>query len=262
METALNVRTVPSTLVRGSYVSQSDFLEVPVESPLALELNGSIVARLMRLPGHDAELALGYCFTEGWIRDLGEVATVEVCAEQGGSVRIRTTTPVPSRPVSLLLSACGGGGVTDDAQLPEAVGADDWTVEAELLSNAMARMLAAQVVYRQARAVHGAAFFSRKGDLIVVREDVGRHNAMDKAVGYCLYHKRPMDGILATTGRASSEMVLKAAVTRTPILLSRSGPTSLGIELAQRLAITLICYARGPRMSVLTHAHRVRATSY
>jgi FdhD protein len=252
-----DIRTVSSILVRRHAPAQPDSLNIPVESPLAIEVNGVVAAHLMRLPGHDAELALGFCFSEGYLSGLNDVATLEVCPEETGLVRVRTTREVVPKPSSVLISACAGGRVPEEAELPDPVALDGPAMEAHVLLGMGAAMQAAQEVYAEARAVHGAAFFSREGELVVVREDVGRHNAIDKAIGYCLYHRAPMDGVLATTGRASSEMVLKAAAARTPVVLSRSGPTSLGVELAERLGITLICYARGPRMSVLTHPERV-----
>ena len=261
MELRPDIRTVESLSIRRDSSPQSEPLNVPVESPLAIEVNGTVAAHLMRLPGHDAELALGHCYTEGYITGLADIATLEVCAEETGLVRVRTTGDVTPRPASVLISACAGGRVPDEADLPGPVPVGATPIPADTLLALMAEMQAAQTVYAEARAVHGAAFFTPEGELIVVREDVGRHNAVDKAIGHCLFYGRSMEGVLATTGRASSEMILKAAVARTPIVLSRSGPTSLGIELAARLGITLICYARGPRMSVMTHPERVAEPS-
>jgi len=248
---------VESVSFRRDRAPEAESLDVPVESPLAIEVNGTVAVHLMRLPGHEAELALGHCYAEGYIGGLGDVATLEVCTDETGLVRVRTVREVTPRPASVLIPACAGGRLPEERELPAPVADDGWRMAAARLLELMGEMQAAQTVYAEARAVHGAGFFARSGELIVVREDVGRHNAVDKAIGYCLYHGHPMDGVLATTGRASSEMVLKAAVARTPIVLSRSGPTSLGIWLAERLGITLICYARGTRMSVMTHAERI-----
>ncbi|MBM3475669.1 MAG: formate dehydrogenase accessory sulfurtransferase FdhD [Armatimonadetes bacterium] len=257
MQPRSDIRTVGAVSVRRGSAPEAEPLNVPVESPLAIEVNGIVAVHLMRLPGHDAELALGHCYAERYLGGLDDVATLEVCTEQTGLVRLRTVREVAPRPASVLISACAGGRVPDEADLPAPVPADRWGMDAQRLLGLMGEMQAAQTVYAEARAVHGAAVFARSGELVVVREDVGRHNAVDKAIGLCVYDRHPMDGVLVTTGRASSEMILKASVARTPIVLSRSGPTSLGIELAERLGITLICYARGPRMSVMTHAERV-----
>ncbi|MGQ9732106.1 MAG: formate dehydrogenase accessory sulfurtransferase FdhD [Candidatus Zipacnadales bacterium] len=256
-ETHAALQVFSATFLRSQEAPIAEELRAPIEAPLALELNGQVVAHLMRMPGDDAELALGYCLTEGYIEGFQDVISLQVCEEERGLVRVQTRGQVTPQATSVLISACVGGRLPDGADWPPPLLPAGPPFSREMLLQLTRRLHEAQTVHLQAGAVHGAAAFTREGELLVVREDVGRHNALDKVVGYCLYHGRPADALLATTGRASSEMVLKAARARFPVALSRSGPTSLGIELAARLGLTLICYARGNRMTIYTHRERV-----
>jgi len=234
-------------------------LTVPVEGPLAVQINESVVAHLMRLPGHDAELALGFCLTEGYIAGFSDILGVEVCHAAEGRVVVRTREGVAARPPRLLTSACVGPRETAELRLPAPLTVEGPIADSETLLSLPAKMRRWQEVRRAAGAVHAAAILTGEGQSVVVREDVGRHNAIDKVVGYCLYHGRPLGGaILVSTGRASSEMVLKAAAARVPVAASRSGPTSLGVELAEKLGVTLIGYLRPGRMTVYAHPKRVR----
>jgi FdhD protein len=233
-------------------------VEVPIEAPLAIRVNDRIVGHLMRLPGHDAELALGFCVSEGYISGLADVLGVEVCDAEAGQVTVRTAREQPSRKPLFLTSACVGPREASEIDLPEALPAEGPVVSAEVLLSLPAGMREGQEVRRAAGAVHAAAVFDSAGERVVVREDVGRHNAIDKVVGYCLHAGCPLErGLLLSTGRASSEMVLKAVAARIPIAASRSGPTSLGVELADRLGLTLIGYLRPGRMTVYAHPEKL-----
>ncbi len=237
-------------------------VDVPIEAPLAIRVNDDTVAHLMRLPGHDAELALGFCLSEGYIGGLADVLGVDVCDAEAGQVTVRTARARPPRKPLFLTSACVGLREASEIDLPEALSAEGPAVSAEVLLALPGRMREGQEVRRAAGAVHAAAVFDAAGERVVVREDVGRHNAIDKVVGYCLHAGYRLErAILVSTGRASSEMVLKALAARIPIAASRSGPTSLGVELADRLGLTLIGYLRPGRMTVYAHPQRVAGAS-
>lgn len=233
---------------------------VPVEAPLAIEVNDVVVAHLMRLPDHDAELALGFCYTEGLISGLSDVLSVEVCDDETGRVTVRTPREVAPREAAVLTSACVGPRGVRGADLPPPVEPAGAHVAADVLLEAGRHVQTAQDTHRAAGAVHAAAAFTLEGELVVLREDVGRHNAIDKAVGHCLYQDCPLErSMLVSTGRASSEMILKAAASRIPVAASRSGPTSLGVELAEKLGVTLVCYLRRGGMTLYAHPERVVA---
>jgi FdhD protein len=131
-------------------------------------------------------------------------------------------------------------------------------VERAVLLGLIATLLAQPRLYRETGGLHAAAIFHTDGRLVAIREDIGRHNAVDKAIGYALLRGIVLDDkLLLTTGRASHEMVTKAVRAGVPVLASVSSPTSLAVQLAQRLNVTLIGYLRGQRMNVYTHRERV-----
>ncbi len=253
-------RSVDAVTVQGKGTSAPARPAVPVEAPLAVQVNEVVVAHLMRLPGHDAELALGFCYTEGLISGLTDVLSVEVCDDDAGRVTVRTPREVAPREAAVLTSACVGPRGVRGADLPPPLGVGSVQIAADVLLGAGRGMQAAQETHRTAGAVHAAAVFTLEGELVVLREDVGRHNAIDKVVGHCLYGECPLErSMLISTGRASSEMILKAAAARVPVAASRSGPTSLGVELAEKLGVTLVCYLRRGQMTVYAHPERLAA---
>jgi FdhD protein len=249
-------------------------VEVVVEEPLEIVLNGTPVATLLRLPGDDKELVAGFCFTEGLVSRFSDVLLLRHCSRAGQSAaqaddslesrnRVEVTADpdgVPSRAdwSRVIRSGCG----TID---PGDLGADDLTpvgdaahVERAVLLGLIATLLAQPRLYRETGGLHAAAIFHTDGRLVAIREDIGRHNAVDKAIGYALLRGIVLDDkLLLTTGRASHEMVTKAVRAGVPVLASVSSPTSLAVQLAQRLNVTLIGYLRGQRMNVYTHRERV-----
>lgn len=255
------MQEVRATVVRVGAAMPGTRL-VPVEAPLAIEVNGAVVAHVMRTPGNDVELAVGFCRTEGLIGGMAEVASVQVCPDDAGRVSVRTVHETEARMPLTLTSACAGERLPNEAELPEPLASMGPVVEPAHLVEMVGRLQKSQSVRREAGAVHAAAIFSQTGELIVAREDVGRHNAIDKAVGQCVYLGCDLGvGVLVSTGRASSEMVLKATRSGIPIAASRSGATSLGVELSERLGLTLVSYLRSAQMTVLTHPHRVSGAS-
>jgi FdhD protein len=254
------VQIVDALTVQAPSTSAAAHPAVPVEAPLAVPVNGVVVAHLMRLPGHDAELALGFCYSEGLISGLADVLSVETCEDETGRVTVRTPREVAPREPAVLTSACVGPRGARGAELPPAVDATGPKIRPDVLLQAGRKMQAAQETHRTAGAVHAAAIFTLDGKLVVLREDVGRHNAIDKVIGHCLYQDCPLARtILVSTGRASSEMILKTAAARVPVAASRSGPTSLGVELAEKLGVTLVGYLRHGQMTLYAHPQRLSA---
>jgi len=248
-----------------------------VEEPLEIRINDQPVAVLMRTPGAEKELAVGFCLSEGLIADLADIALVHHCGrsspitmedseagleESRNMVRITLVSPGASRDprldvVRLVRSGCGR---TDAEELAsQLVPLDnDLRVQRKILPKLSSTIKQEQEAYREAGGIHAAGIFTSHGELVTIREDIGRHNAVDKVLGHCLMQGIPLkDKILVSTGRASYEMVTKAVRLGLPVAASLSSPTSLAVELAEHLHCTLIGYLRGQRMRIYTHPWRL-----
>lgn len=269
---------VPWTVQRITATgSEAERIRVVLEEPLAISINGHDVAVLMRLPGMEKELAVGYCLSEGLISHPAAIQLVQHCgrglpapdeSESGEETTSRNRVQIRALPEAvrpgsdeaarLVRSGCGATGfeVGDLDLVPVASQAQ---VNQQVLLGLNAAMRQRQSVFQDIGAVHAAAVFTTSGDLVTLQEDIGRHNAVDKAIGHCLLHWIELeDKIIATTGRASYEMVSKAIRVGIPVVASVSSPTSLAIQVAQEYRCTLIGYMRGNRFSVYTHAWRIR----
>jgi FdhD protein len=229
---------------------------VAVEEPLEIRINGAPVAVTMRTPGHDEELALGFCVTEGLAPrsaappvDLG-ANTIEVSARR---------TPAPRNfYTSSSCGVCGKGAL--EAVAVEAPRIDSHLhVRAALVSELPDKLRAAQAAFAATGGLHATGLFSAGGELLCLREDVGRHNAMDKVVGWALGEDRlPLaDAILCVSGRLSFELVQKAAVAGCPVLVAVGAPSSLAVELAADRGVTLCGFVRDGRMNVYTEQWRI-----
>jgi FdhD protein len=254
---------------------------VVIEEPLEIRLNDHRVAVLMRTPGFEKELAAGFCLGEGLVRDLKDIALVRHCGHSGpghpsdhlaegdaldvSRNRVDVTlmpgvavAPTTDESVPLIRSGCGRSGVNALVEHLRPVDGDH-SVPMELLRRLPAQITRQQSAYRLAGGIHAAALFDRGGQTIIVCEDVGRHNAVDKAVGYCLLRGISLtDKMLVSTGRASYDMVAKGVRLGVPIIASISSPTSLAVELAEALNCTLLGYLRGKTLNVYSHGWRVR----
>jgi FdhD protein len=235
---------------------------VAIEEPLEIRVDGSPLAVTMRTPGHDEELALGFLFGEGLIdsaRDAGPSAdlasnTVEVSGpllHDPGPRRFYTS------------SSCGvcGRGALEQVEVYAPPVRPGPRLSREFLAGLPGRI--EQPAFEQTGGVHATALFSAEGEALVVREDVGRHNAMDKVVGRALLDGMiPLEGrIFCVTGRLSFELVQKAAVAGVPLLLGVGAPSSLAIELAADRQMTLCGFATNGRLNVYTGAERVSESS-
>lgn len=251
---------------------------VVIEEPLEIRLNGSSVAVLMRTPGMEKELAAGFCLGEGLVADLMDIALVQHCGravpgealendsldESRNRVDVRLMAGVTSPSdlpdaAQLIRSGCGrteAGALVENLSPVDA----DVRVRREILPHLLGQITRRQAAYRAAGGIHAAAIFDTSGRSVVVCEDIGRHNAVDKAMGYCLLRGIPLrDKLLVSTGRASYDMVAKAVRMRVPIVASISSPTSLAVELSQALNCTLLGYLRGKSLNVYTHGWRIVA---
>ena len=237
--------------------------ELIVEEPMAIHLDGTLVATTMRTPGHDYELAVGYCHTEGLL--LGApVEAVRYCATGSASdtdfnvVTVDTggRAPVPTPRLTATTSSCGLCGSTELDALMER-----WAplppraasrFSPELLSTLAGSAPATQPLFEATGAVHAATAFDAAGHAVVAREDVGRHNAVDKVVGRLLLDGRlPADTLaLVVTSRASFEIVQKAWAAGFAAVVAVSAPTALAVQAARRAGMTLAGFARPGRLNV------------
>jgi FdhD protein len=232
---------------------------VAVEEPLEIRIGGSPVAVTMRTPGHDEELALGFCLSEG-LRPAGArvpddlaANTVDVDAPGFDATRLQRSFYTTSS-----CGVCGKGAL-------EAVAVESSRVESQLrLPLALVaalpdRLREAQATFAVTGGLHATGLFSADGELLCAREDVGRHNAFDKVVGWAFGAGRlPLDeSVICVSGRLSFELVQKAAVAGCPVVVAVGAPSSLAVELAADRGITLCGFVRGGSANVYTEPWRV-----
>jgi FdhD protein len=267
-------RRVPVRRLRGHELATRDDL-VAVEEPLEIRLArfgepgaGQPVSVTMRTPGHDADLALGFLHGEGLIRSRSDVACVRELGPDGNVVCVELAEGQAADTSRLqrnfyATSSCGVCGKASLAALAEMfeLGTVDagLRVDASLLTALDAKVLAAQPVFRDTGGLHAASLIDEGGRLIASFEDVGRHNALDKLVGSMLLGDAlPLSRcVLHLSGRASFELLQKAAVAGIPVVAAVGAPSSLAIELAERTGILLVGFLRGDSFNVYAHGERL-----
>jgi len=267
--------TLPDSDRPGGTVARADLLAG--EEPLGIRVDGTALTMTMRTPGDDLELAAGFLVSEAVVASPADIAGIKLCdgtacghADHDGLGNIADVTLAAGITVApgarrsfLTTSACGVCGkasIADICVLPHAALAGDATRFApEMLAGLPDRLHQAQRVFSSTGGLHAAGLFTAGGDLIAVREDVGRHNAVDKVVGWALLDGRlPLTGcVLLVSGRASFELVQKAVLAGIPLLAAVSAPSSLAVELAEEAGLTLVGFLRGPSMNVYTGAQRL-----
>ena len=252
---------------------------VVVEEPLEIRLEGRSVAVLMRTPGLEKELAAGFCLGEGLVADLMDIVLVRHCGRAVPDEAVEGDPLDESRnrvDVTLMQGVSSGTAQDDVVQLIRSgcgrmdVGAlvenlvavnSDLEIRVGALNRLLGQLTRQQSAYRAAGGIHAAAVFDANCRPIVVCEDIGRHNAVDKATGYCLLRGIPLrDKMLVSTGRASYDMVAKGVRLGIPVIASISSPSSLAVELADALNCTLLGYLRGKTLNVYTHGRRITNT--
>ncbi|NEA66887.1 formate dehydrogenase accessory sulfurtransferase FdhD [Streptomyces sp. SID12488] len=249
------------------------------EEPMEIRLNGKPIAITMRTPGDDFALAAGFLVSEGVLAERHELQNIVYCAgstEDGSNtynvVDVRTAPDVVLPDITLernvyTTSSCGLCGkasldaVRTTARRPIDDGADAPPVRLtpELLSSLPDRLRASQRVFDRTGGLHAAALFTEEGELIDIREDVGRHNAVDKLVGRALQNgDLPLSRvILLVSGRASFELAQKAVMAGIPVLAAVSAPSSLAVDLAAESGLTLVGFLRGANMNVYAGEDRI-----
>jgi FdhD protein len=244
---------------------------VAVEEPLEIRVAGRSVAVVMRTPGHDRELAAGFLLTEGVIRSADDLLDILPCRDQAGGLsgNVINALLAPSVAVDFdrltrhvfSSSSCGVcGKATLDAVLqsfpPVPPGP---AFDPARLAALPARLRAAQPVFAATGGLHGCALFDQAGELVLVREDVGRHNALDKVLGRALLdHRLPLSAHgLLLSGRLSFELVQKALAAGVPLVAGIGAPSSLAIACADRGGLTLVGFLRADKFNLYTHAARL-----
>jgi FdhD protein len=269
--------TLPDDGRAGGSEPRADFLAS--EEPLGIRVGGTALTMTMRTPGDDMELAAGFLVSEAVVTSADEVAGIRLCdgtscghGDHDGMGNIADVTLAEGVTVAdgarrnfMTTSACGVCGkasIEDICVLPQAgVAADPARFDPAMLAQLPDRLRDAQRVFSRTGGLHAAGLFSGDGELIVLREDVGRHNAVDKVVGWALLNGRlPLTGcVLLVSGRASFELVQKAILAGIPLLAAVSAPSSLAAELAEEAGLTLVGFLRGPSMNVYAGAQRLSA---
>jgi len=209
-------------------------------------------------------LAVGFAFSEGIIESVDNVYTVARCLYEPNVIRMQIDDPSRAKLTgrNLIVSSscglCGGQKAVEDVLSGMKPVLNTLTVNCEMLHAMMARMSAQQQLFSTTGGTHAAAIFSPEGEILSCAEDVGRHNALDKAIGKCLLERRPTAGCgVVLSGRTSLEMITKAGRAGIEVIAAVSAPSSLGVQAAERLNVTLCCFVRGERATVFTHPERV-----
>jgi FdhD protein len=276
MPSSKSTAVTQRSAVRFGPATRSDVDDIAVEEPLEIRVAGDPLAITMRTPDHDRELALGFLYAEGVIGSVDDVGSVAHCGRPGqeGFGNVIDVLPAPgmalaperiigARRGTVVSSACGvcGRMSIDDLAARCRPVDDATTIEPGMLAGLVARIRREQPVFARTGGVHAAALFDLAGQLLVLREDIGRHNAVDKVVGSLVFARAlPARGrVLAVSGRASFEIVQKAVAAGIPIVASVSAASSLAIDLAGRMNVTLAAFVRDGGMNVYTGHERIVA---
>ena len=265
---------------RASHVTPRDAVTRPetlvVEEPLEIRVDGKPVTVTMRTPGSDVELAQGFLLTEGVIGHRDDLLTVRYCKGTGPdnlntyNVLDATLAPgvqMPEVDITRNFYTTSSCGVCGKASLDavrtisrHSPGDDASRVASAALSAMPERLRAEQKVFASTGGLHAAALFDVDGTVLVVREDVGRHNAVDKVIGWAVEQNRiPLTGtVLLVSGRASFELTQKAVMAGIPVLAAVSAPSSLAVDLASQSGLTLVAFLRGESMNVYTRPDRIK----
>ena len=244
------------------------------EEPLEIRVEGHSIAVVMRTPGHDRELAAGFLLTEGLINSTRDVFDIVTCVDAGAAGKGNAVDVALARPADFEFSkltrhvftssSCGicSKASIDAVMQQRARLADDFKIEADLLLALPGRLSAGQETFRRTGGLHACALFTRDGKLVELREDVGRHNALDKIIGHALLENRtPLrEHVVLLSGRASFEMMQKAHAGGIAIVAAISAPSSLAVQFARESGQTLAGFVREGSLNVYAGVERLTFT--
>jgi FdhD protein len=245
--------------------------DLPVEEPLQIRLAGEDVAVTMRTPGHDVELAAGFLYSEGIIKVKAHIDSIAHCPDEDGLPAPNIINVFPTdrdlvdprrwRRDFFAASSCGLCGKTSLESVTRSLQRveGDSTVTLDTLYSLGEKLRKAQEGFARSGGLHAAGLFDLEGNLLLLREDIGRHNAVDKIVGHALLHDLlPLDRhILLVSSRASFEIVQKALAAGVQIMAVISAPSSLAVELAEQAGMTLVAFLREGRLNVYAGRERI-----
>jgi FdhD protein len=269
-----NGRSVDLTQVSewddGHLRRKDDYLAA--EEPLEIRIGNDPLSVTMRTPGHDRELAAGFLFTEGLIQRREQILKLEIAEPQDrtnrGNVIEAALAPEAAPDFAKMkrhffaassCGICGKASIDSIRSRLLATPNPDFHLDAELLITLPDALRESQNVFQRTGGLHAAALFDPNGKLLVLREDIGRHNAVDKVIGWALLEGRvPLsDSVLLVSGRGGFEIVQKAIVAGVPVVASVSAPSSLAVQLARELHLTLIGFLRGRRFVIYAGEERM-----
>ncbi len=249
--------------VRGAEDVCTEGDRIVVEEPLEFHIDGQPGSITMRTPGQDEELLRGFLYAEGMITEAGDVREIERVQPNVVNVVLKSSLARKRLPERSMFasSSCGVCGKVSieslhfDAPVVEA----GLSVARDVVSSLPDKLRGGQTVFAETGGLHAAGVFTAAGDLEAVREDVGRHNAVDKLVGWAVGEGRaPLhESILCVSGRLSFEILQKAVVAGFPVVAAVSAPSSAAVDLADQYGVTLCGFVRDGRFNIYTHAHRV-----
>jgi len=269
----LSESTVPITvLFQEGKVKTSSKLELIQEEPLSIRVQGQPYAVVMRTPGDEPAHVAGFCLAEGIVDSPDDVGTIASCEGEATNVVTMTVTPIRLTAITGVLERrgfvsqtscgiCGKELVEDLSQIVKPL-SDGPTVDLQKAYHCLENLKGQQALYQKTRAAHAAAIYSSDFELLSMAEDVGRHNALDKAIGK-LFLKRTLHQaeVLILSSRISFELVQKAARAKIPFILAASRPTALAVELADSLNMTLASPAKGSGIHVYCGSRRLAASA-
>jgi FdhD protein len=256
----------------GAFAEKAD--DLAAEEPLEIRIEGHSVAVLMRTPGHDRELAAGFLVTENIVRSAHDFFEITVCGETAAgsdetnvvNITLKNPARFDAKKFSRNLFSSSSCGICGKASIEAIVKQfapinSKLKIPGSLLLDLPARLSAAQKTFQLTGGLHACALFEQNGALLALREDVGRHNALDKLIGHALFQNRlPLNQqILLLSGRISFEMVQKALAGGIAIIAAISAPTSLAVEFARANNQTLVGFLRGEGMNVYAGRKRIAA---
>ena len=280
-----SITNLPITKVNGTIstgVSDALAIEEPLEIRLEFGPAGNRLVQnisvTMRTPGNDAELALGFLFTEGIIQNLSDIANIAhsfiACAENKENV-IQVSLSEIATPnlrnternfyTTSSCGVCGKGSIDAIRTVNTCVKKDDFNIiDSNIFHQLPQKLNQQQQIFTDTGGLHASALFTPAGELLLVREDVGRHNALDKLVGASLnYNLLPLTNyILLLSGRASFELIQKAAMAGITVVAAVGAPSSLAVQLAEEFNITLVGFLRNNRFNIYTASHRILIPDY